>query len=169
MGHAGKRKEMVKDRRVQRMYVEGRCVKGMYAIVRKSSVYVCDRIVRENVCVHVCMCALCGHLNACAMCACVCVRVYVYELPKQKRTDVPLENIFHTCAHLQKRTCKFPARQTKSMAASLAAFTAYAKPEASCSNSTMFCPFKQAPNCYISKLRHLLRKVEESPVSLEES
>ena len=62
MGHAGKRKEMVKDRRVQRMYVEGRCVKGMYAIVRKSSVYVCDRIVRENVCVYVCVCA------------CVCVR-----------------------------------------------------------------------------------------------
>jgi len=176
MGHAGKRKEMVKDRRVQRMYVEGRCVKGMYAIVRKSSVYVCDRIVRENVCVCMCVCAC---VCVCVvwppkcmryvLCACVCVRVYVYELPKQKRTDVPLENIFHTCAHLQKRTCKFPARQTKSMAASLAAFTAYAKPEASCSNSTMFCPFKQAPNCYISKLRHLLRKVEESPVSLEES
>ena len=52
----------------------------MYAIVRKSSVYVCDRIVRENVCVYVCVCmcvcALCGHLNACAMC---CVHVYVCE------------------------------------------------------------------------------------------
>ena len=33
MGKAGKRKEMVKDRRVQKMYVEGRCVKGVYAIV----------------------------------------------------------------------------------------------------------------------------------------
>ena len=41
MGNAGKRKEMVKDRRVQQMYVEGRCVKGVYAIVRKSGVYVC--------------------------------------------------------------------------------------------------------------------------------
>ena len=65
------------------------------------------------------MCALRGHLNACAMCACavcacVCVRAYVHELTKQKRTDVPLENIFHTCAHLR----KFPARQSKSMAAS---------------------------------------------------
>jgi len=40
MGKAGKRKEMVKDRRVQKMYVEGRCVKGVYAIVRKSEVYV---------------------------------------------------------------------------------------------------------------------------------
>ena len=44
MGNAGKRKEMVKDRRVQQMmqmYVEGRCVKGMHAIVRKSGVCVC--------------------------------------------------------------------------------------------------------------------------------
>ena len=36
-------------------------------------------------CMHVCMCALCDHLNACVMCAWVCVRVYVYELPKQTR------------------------------------------------------------------------------------
>ena len=53
---------MVKDRRVQQMYVEGRCVKGVYAIVRKSGVYsVCERIVRENVCVraHVCVCVRC--------------------------------------------------------------------------------------------------------------
>ena len=89
MGNAGKRKEMVESRRVQQMYVEGRCVKGVYAIVCKSGVYVCDRIVHESacvcVCMCVCMCALCGHLNACAMCACVCVRVCVYELPKQKR------------------------------------------------------------------------------------
>ena len=58
MGNAGKRKEMVKDRRVQQMYVEGRCVKGVYAIVRKSGVYVCvcDRIVRESAYVCVCMC-----------------------------------------------------------------------------------------------------------------
>ena len=41
MGNAGKIKETVKDRRVQQMYVEGRCVKGVYAIVRKSIVYVC--------------------------------------------------------------------------------------------------------------------------------
>ena len=81
MGNAGKRKEMVKDRRVQQMYVEGRCVKGVYAIVRKSGVYVCERIVRENVCVRVhvcvyvcgvwppkCMCYVCM-----CMCACVCV------------------------------------------------------------------------------------------------
>ena len=89
MGNAGKIKEMVKDRRVQQMYVEGRCVKGVYAIVRKSGVYVCvkESCVKMYVCVCmcVCMCAVCGHLNACAMCACVCVRVYVYELPKQKR------------------------------------------------------------------------------------
>ena len=81
MGNAGKRKEMVESRRVQQMYVEGRCVKGVYAIVCKSGVYVCDRIVHESacvcVCMCVCMCALCGHLNACAMCACVCVRVCV--------------------------------------------------------------------------------------------
>ena len=58
MGNAGKRKEMVKDRRVQQMYVEGRCVKGMYATVPKSGVYVCVccRIVRENAYVCVCMC-----------------------------------------------------------------------------------------------------------------
>ena len=81
MGHAGKRKEMVKDRRVQRMYVEGRCVKGMYAIVRKSSVYVCDRIVRENVCVCVCTCVYvcvvwppkCMRYVCMCMCASVCV------------------------------------------------------------------------------------------------
>ena len=95
VGDAGKRKEMVKDRRVQQMYVEGRCVKGVYAIVRKSGVYVCviESCVKVRmyvyacvyVCVvwppkcrrYVCMC-MCG-------CACVCVRVYVYELPKQKR------------------------------------------------------------------------------------
>ena len=41
IGHAGKRKEMVEDRRVQQMYVEGRCVKGMCAVVGKSGVYVC--------------------------------------------------------------------------------------------------------------------------------
>ena len=41
MGKAGKRKEMVKDWRAQKKYVEGRCVKGMYAIVCKSGVYVC--------------------------------------------------------------------------------------------------------------------------------
>jgi len=81
MGHAGKRKEMVKDRRVQRMYVEGRCVKGMYAIVRKSSVYVCDRIVRENVRVCVCTCVYvcvvwppkCMRYVCMCMCASVCV------------------------------------------------------------------------------------------------
>ena len=72
MGDAGKRKEMV--------YVEGRCVKGAYAIVRKSGLYVCDRIVRESArdvyaCVYVCvvwrpkcMCSVCM-----CMCACVCV------------------------------------------------------------------------------------------------
>ena len=48
----------VKDRRVQQMYVEGGCVKGMYATVPKSGVYVCVccRIVRENAYVCVCMC-----------------------------------------------------------------------------------------------------------------
>ena len=56
MGNAGKRKEMVENRRVQQMYVEGRCVKGVYAIVCKSGVYVCDTIVRESACVCVCMC-----------------------------------------------------------------------------------------------------------------
>ena len=48
MGNAGKRKEMVKDRRVQQMiqmYVEGRCVKGMHAIVRKSGVCVCVCVI----------------------------------------------------------------------------------------------------------------------------
>ena len=80
MGHAGKRKEMVKDRRVQQMYVEGRCVKGVYAIVRKSGVYVCVCVIESCVKVrmYVCMCALCGHLNAGVMCACVCVGVHVY-------------------------------------------------------------------------------------------
>ena len=48
----------MKDRRVQQMYVEGGCVKGMYATVPKSGVYVCVccRIVRENAYVCVCMC-----------------------------------------------------------------------------------------------------------------
>jgi hypothetical protein len=56
MGKAGKRQEMVKDRRVQKMCVKGRCVKRVYAIVCKSGVYVCDTIVRESACVCVCMC-----------------------------------------------------------------------------------------------------------------
>ena len=79
MGNAGKRKEMVKDRRVQHMYVEGRCVKGVYAIVRKSGVCVCVKQscvkVRVCVCMRVCgvwppkcMCYVCM-----CMCACLCV------------------------------------------------------------------------------------------------
>ena len=82
MGNAGKRKAMVKDRRVQHMYVEGRCVKGMYAIVRKSCVYVCVYVIESCVkmrmyvcaCVYVCvvwppkLCYVCMYT-----CACVCV------------------------------------------------------------------------------------------------
>ena len=81
MGNAGKRKEMVKDRRVQQMYVEGRCVKGVYAMVRKSGVYVCviESCMKQRVyvcaCVYVCvvwpskcMCYVCMYT-----CACVCV------------------------------------------------------------------------------------------------
>ena len=79
IGHAGKRKEMVEDRRVQQMYVEGRCVKGMCAVVGKSGVYVCVCVcvikscvkVRVYVCVvwpPTCMCYVCV-----CMCACVCV------------------------------------------------------------------------------------------------
>ena len=63
MGNAGKRKEMVKDRRVQQMYFEGRYVKGMYAIVRKNGVCMC---VIES-CVKMCVC----------VCVCVCACVYV--------------------------------------------------------------------------------------------
>ena len=73
MGNAGKRKEMVKDRRVQQMYVEGRCVKGVYAIVRKNGVYVC--VIESCMTQRVYVC----------VCACVYVRsVYVHELLKQK-------------------------------------------------------------------------------------
>ena len=73
---------------------------------------VCDKTVRESACVCVCMCvcAVWPPTCMCYVCMCMCA--------KQKRTDVPLENIFHTCAHLQKSTCEFPARQSKSMAAS---------------------------------------------------
>ena len=57
MGNAGKIKEMVKDRRVQQMYVEGRCVKGVYAIVRKSIVYVCviESYMKVRVYVYACV------------------------------------------------------------------------------------------------------------------
>ena len=79
MGKAEKRKEMVKDRRVQKMYIEGRCVKGVHAIVCKSGVYVIESCVKvrvyANACVYVCvvwppkcMCYVCMF-----MCACVCV------------------------------------------------------------------------------------------------
>ena len=56
---------MVKDRRVQQMYVEGRCVKGVYAIVRKNGVYVCviESCMTQRVYVCVCM-------RVCAQCVC---------------------------------------------------------------------------------------------------
>ena len=65
IGHAGKRKEMVEDRRVQQMYVEGRCVKGMCAVVGKSGVYVCviESCMKQRVYVCVCM-------RVCAQCVC---------------------------------------------------------------------------------------------------
>ena len=81
MGNAGKRKDMVKDRRVQQMYVEGRCVKGVYAIVRKSGVYVCvkESCVKMYVCV--CMCVyVCGVWPPkcmCYVCMCTCACVYI--------------------------------------------------------------------------------------------
>ena len=61
VGNARTRKEMVKDRRVQQMYVEGTCVKGVYATVRKNGVYV--RVIESRMkvrvyvyaCVYVCV------------------------------------------------------------------------------------------------------------------
>ena len=59
VGDAGKRKEMVKDRRVQKMYVEGRCVKGVHAIVCKSRVYVIESCVKVRVYANACVCVRC--------------------------------------------------------------------------------------------------------------
>ena len=59
-----RKKKMVEVRCVQKMYVQGRCLNGMCAIVCKNGVgvCVCDRVVREV---------------AVGESACVCVCVYV--------------------------------------------------------------------------------------------
>ena len=77
MGNAGKRKEMVESRRVQQMYVEGRCVKGVYAIVCKSGVYVCviESCMKVRVYVYACVyvCVVWPPKCMCYVCMCMCV------------------------------------------------------------------------------------------------
>ena len=105
MGNAGKRKEMVKDRRVQQMYVEGKCVKGVCMCVIESCV------------------TMRAYVRACVY-VCVVWPPASDTSVRNKQTCYPsMRNIFHARAHLFFRRCRSRYQNCLTCTASLATAT----------------------------------------------